>query len=265
MFGKYNLSRAEEKITDHIHEGRMEICYLAKGEQLFQVGSKNYEMTGGQVFVTFPNELHSTGHQPRQKSTLYWLILDVRQNTPLLNLGAPLCAQLKASLLGLKHRVFEGSAIMEKYLEDAFMAELIADEKLRVLSFQASLMSYITEVLRCSEHASHKEEKFWKKAVTEYVKENLAENIPVAQLARIANLSESRFKVVFRETFGMPPAEYIVRQRIDRAAKLLSEGKLSITEIAFELGFPSSQYFSTAFKRYRLITPSQWQTKHPNA
>ena len=52
---------------------------------------------------------------------------------------------------------------------------------------------------------------------------------------------------------------YILKKKIEKARSLLLETKLSITAIAFQCGFSSSQYFATAFKRFCRMTPSQFR------
>ncbi len=73
----------------------------------------------------------------------------------------------------------------------------------------------------------------------------------------MAHLSLSRFKARFKNEVGLPPADFIMRGKIERARQLLAAGDLSVTQIAMRLGFSSTQYFATAFKRHTGKTPSQ--------
>ncbi len=75
-------------------------------------------------------------------------------------------------------------------------------------------------------------------------------------LAQVARLSESRCKTRFKREIGVPPAEFWLRKKIERAIVLLKNH--NVTEVAYELGFSSSQYFATVFKRYTLVNPSQF-------
>ena len=77
----------------------------------------------------------------------------------------------------------------------------------------------------------------------------------IDELAEEVHLSTSRFKARFREQMGMPPGEYMVRAKVERAHQLLEESALSITDIAYRLGFSSSQYFATVFKRFTNMRP----------
>ena len=78
----------------------------------------------------------------------------------------------------------------------------------------------------------------------------------------MAHLSEGRFKTNFRLYTGLPPREYILRQKIKCAKRLLKEESLSITQISYQLGFSSSQYFSTVFKRFTTLSPIDYRNQH---
>ena len=58
------------------------------------------------------------------------------------------------------------------------------------------------------------------------------------------------------------PNEYINKLRMEKAAELLKQTDLSITVIAEQTGFSSSRYFSTAFKKYMGITPTQYKSQN---
>ncbi|MFW5846112.1 MAG: helix-turn-helix transcriptional regulator [Planctomycetota bacterium] len=64
----------------------------------------------------------------------------------------------------------------------------------------------------------------------------------------------------FVAAMGMAPKQYQLLRRIEEAQRLLQQTRLSITSIAVELGFPSSQHFATQFKRITGSRPSQFQT-----
>jgi AraC-like DNA-binding protein len=63
----------------------------------------------------------------------------------------------------------------------------------------------------------------------------------------------------FRKQTGLPPHEYIIRQRVEHAKYMLVNTDMSITGIAYKLLFSSSQYFSTVFKRFTMVTPNQYR------
>ena len=92
-----------------------------------------------------------------------------------------------------------------------------------------------------------------------YINQNLKEIISLEELAKISSYSISHFKTRFKDEVGIPPAEYITLQKIKYAKKMLETTNLSVTELSYELGFSSSNYFSTVFKKFLNITPQQYK------
>lgn len=83
----------------------------------------------------------------------------------------------------------------------------------------------------------------------------------VADLARVAGLSPDYFTRVFRRTFGVPPREWMVRRRIQRAALLLDDGNLSVSQVAAALGYTDSFLFSRQFKAVMGIAPQNYRAR----
>ncbi|MDR1158972.1 MAG: AraC family transcriptional regulator [Oscillospiraceae bacterium] len=92
---------------------------------------------------------------------------------------------------------------------------------------------------------------------TAFIERSIGEPISMPELAQAAHLSVSRFKQKFKEQIGATPREYVNRMKVEISkARLLATG--SVTEVAFELGFTSSNYFSVIFKRFTGLSPSEY-------
>ena len=86
-------------------------------------------------------------------------------------------------------------------------------------------------------------------------------SVGIAEAASETGMSASRLRVLFREKTGMSPKRYQLRVRLGRAAKLLAETKMSVHEIAAEVGFKSIQAFSTRFAGEYGVPPTVWRLR----
>jgi AraC family transcriptional regulator len=92
-----------------------------------------------------------------------------------------------------------------------------------------------------------------------FIEEHLAEAVPLAALAKLANLSTYYFCRAFKQSFGIPPHRYHTLRRIERAKILLANPDQSITETALALGFSETSSFSAAFRHVTGTTPTGYR------
>lgn len=95
----------------------------------------------------------------------------------------------------------------------------------------------------------------------EYIHDKLSEDIPLETLADIANLSPSHFNAVFKEHIGVPPHRYILHLRINRAKELLLTTRLSIAQVAAEVGFYDQSHLTKHMRRLLGVTPAVLQNQ----
>jgi AraC family transcriptional regulator len=91
------------------------------------------------------------------------------------------------------------------------------------------------------------------KRVADFIEEHLADNVRLAELAALANLSPYHFARAFKTSFGQPPHRYHLGRRIERAKALLAEHP--VTEVALAVGFAETSSFSAAFRRVTGVSP----------
>jgi AraC family transcriptional regulator len=99
------------------------------------------------------------------------------------------------------------------------------------------------------------------RAVVEYIEEHLDAGPSLAQLAAVARLSCYHFARQFKAATGLPPHQYVILRRVERAKQLMQAGSdLSLAEVAVEAGFSDQSQFSRHFKRLVGVTPGQFRT-----
>lgn len=91
-----------------------------------------------------------------------------------------------------------------------------------------------------------------------YLEDHYTEEIPLAELARVAGVSPRHLDRVFSQAFHFTPRAYITRLRMARARALLRTDR-PITEIAFDCGYADSNYFSQVFRRHAGMSPQQYR------
>ena len=97
------------------------------------------------------------------------------------------------------------------------------------------------------------------KAMLLWTEEHLSEIITVPELAKAANICTRECQRIFAQYLHCSPTEYIMEQRIYKAAELLLDTELSITEIALCCGFSSPSYFSQRFRKCTGRTPKEYR------
>lgn len=95
--------------------------------------------------------------------------------------------------------------------------------------------------------------------VLTYIDDNLERSLSVQELADLLNLSQYHFLRAFRNTLNQTPRYYVLHRRVTKAQELIQQRKLSLAEIAYQLGFSSQSHLSTAFKQVTGTTPRQFQ------
>lgn len=155
-----------------------------------------------------------------------------------------LTPEMMMSLRALENMPFEG--MMRRAYVEARSVELLCD--------------LWNQVGRCEPppHASIDERTLTKVERTRVsIDEGFAEPLVMRRLARDAGTNETKLSRAFRTIYGMTIFEYVRSRRMVEAQRLLRAGNLSVTEIAFEVGYEYSCNFSVAYKRHFGVTPKE--------
>lgn len=91
--------------------------------------------------------------------------------------------------------------------------------------------------------------------VRDYIDSHLTENMTIETLATTIGLSVYHFARAFKQSTGMPPHEYILRRRVERADQMLHRSELPLSEIAAAVGFSDQSHLARHFRRHTGMTP----------
>jgi AraC-like DNA-binding protein len=99
-------------------------------------------------------------------------------------------------------------------------------------------------------------------AVVQYIRQHLTEQLSVEKLSAVACMSKATFFRLFKREFGLTPVEYIVRERLAEAKRLLRHPLASVADVCLRAGFNNLSYFQALFKKYEGLTPGAYKKQH---
>jgi AraC family transcriptional regulator len=103
------------------------------------------------------------------------------------------------------------------------------------------------------------------RAVVEYIDNHLDVGPTLGEMASVARLSPYHFARQFRAATGLPPYQFVLARRVDRAKQLLQTGAdQTLAEVAFSAGFSDQSQFSHHFKKLVGVTPGQFRAPRKN-
>ena len=255
MLGHHVSTNATESLSWHIHENAFEFSLPSKGAFSFSTAEGSFSFSGGQVFLSRPNEVHGTNEVPITVGELYWFQLDTSSKDRLLFLNPQAASALIRELHSISRHVVKTDAKKTlPLLRQAF--EMAAHGQNRYLV--ASLLQlFLHLVILFSRKETGSPSPDIQKSLAR-IQTHLTQDLPLEELASAAGLSCSQFKQKFKKQMGVAPRSYINQQKIEYAKMLLKEGR-SVTETAMALSFTTSNYFSTVFKKYTTYAPREYQ------
>ncbi len=97
------------------------------------------------------------------------------------------------------------------------------------------------------------------KQVTDYINDNLDQDLTLAELAAVSGLSRFHFSRAFRNSTGLTPQKYLMAKRVERAKQLLASSDIPIVEVSLMTGFKNQSHFTSLFRRFTSLTPRNWR------
>lgn len=261
----FSILSSEPSTPMHYHSGIMEIHCIVKGRSMARLydGGRTTSVTytGGEALVVFPGEYHARGNESRQEPCeLFAMQLNLTEAGDFLGLNAARGRDLCERLRGLPHRLVRMGAADLALLREAFALFSTRDPADRDVGL-THLVCFLYRFLRLppveTPLRTPSDERIQR--VIAYVAENVSEPLTLTALAGISGYSLSRFKTRFREETGQTPAVYITASKVERAKLELERTDQSVTDIAYNLGWSSGNYFCSVFKKLTGLSPLQYR------
>ncbi len=286
------ITTADHVLHQHRHP-TYEIVYVHAGHCRWTVDGKAFELGPGDLWITRPGEPHSGRPDPKDPQHNFAIGFDPAR-LPLagrlggtraldadsardVTLAVAEARAFEAEPDALGTRVIHGAQGIEGIyrrilgeLDRAWVETAAPDRMLTVIMVQALLVELLVSVTRL--HAAQRataspalrapaRPEFQR--LIAWLPTRLADPPALSEMAERVGLSPAHFATVFRQETGQTALEYMTALRIDEAARRLAARRdVPVTDVAFDLGFSSSQYFAIVFKKLKDRTPSEWQRLH---
>ncbi len=237
--------------------GEYQLLYITEGRGVVTTEfSSEQELRAGDVLLLLPGVWHTYHPDMNAGWSCYWIGFK----------GANMDDKLDAGFISKERPVFRvgySTDLIRLYDEAMTTARVEAPFSQSLLS---GIVSHILGfVYACNNRGEGRGEKGENsdaglvQQAQSIIRQHIERPMPIQKVAESLGMSYSRFRRLFRELTGIPPALYQNELRMERARQMLSSTELPVKEIAYRLQFESADYFSTSFRRRTGMRPTEYR------
>ena len=220
------------------------VHFVEAGSFRLTTREKSWLLSPGAVFISRPGAVHRYSHQEEVPSDVCMTVAYSRQfaeearcGDGLLPRGLPTALPATNRLAFLQLRLAASGGAADVLTLESWACEVVAAVRAvganRRRLYRARQLSWYARRVE---------------AAREILDARYAEQHSLASLAAAVGMSPFQFARVFGELKGLPPHQYLLRVRLDRALKMIGEGR-SVTDACFEAGFLNLSHFTRSFRR----------------
>lgn len=261
QFGRFNC---------HWHP-ELEIACILEGTMTYQVNQNHYHLVKGDCLFVNSNALHS-GCMYEKNDCRYIVstfnpslvygyeksAIDTNYTFPMLNTdNFSSCVFQEGTKANATFQ-----AVMKEMA--AYYTDRPVCHELHIKSRLCELWTVLYEEFRQRESSAGaglseaKQISRLKNAII-FIHSNYTEPITLDEIAESCHTSKSEFCRIFKKTLHQTPFEYLLRYRIQKSLSLLVSDTYTITEIANQVGFSGSSYYSEVFRKYMHCSPREYK------
>lgn len=253
-----HLTRAKPCVAEHQHPGCIEIIFCMRGSLTFTCSGSPVHLYPGQVFVIQPAEKHHLVTNQRGLVTYgMFFRLDTKQHV--LHLPKPESDFLRKALSALPGHPFSGGERIRTAFKRLFQCvDTFPKGVQRTLNLRGAVLDLLLTLLDAAQRTdAPTTSRVRLEKIIQLMRDEPERDYPSGWIAREAALSDSLINVQFKKLTGLPPHAFVLSCRLNKARELLATTTTSVTALAEQFKFSSSQHFAAHFKRFYGITPSE--------
>lgn len=239
----------------HTHENELELLFISSGQGEHIIDGHVYEIAAGDMVVCNAGTLHGEDIARKRQMHSYCLsftgvklqglpegCMAAPEDWPVLSLGAQ--AEAVSQMMKLIHALSGQQALACAHIALGIL-----------LLIYARLQS-------SAEHPAKKQDStagLMAHRIQRYLDLHYAERLSLGTVSTALHISEYYLAHVFKDEYGIPPMQYVLKRRIGEAQTLLMDTNISIATISEQLGYENPANFSTVFRKYVGMSPSRYR------
>lgn len=243
-------------MIEHRHKDKYECVLLGEGTRILTAGGLPYTVYPENAFFTHPDEPHAADFASRHAGEMLWFQLSAQG--PFLGMGPEEQKFVRRLLSDCRARMFSVSPDVYAMFRESFRL-LSRNGTASMLKGRALFTCALIALLESPAAVPVLSPEIDRAKL--YILSHLQEGIDPDDLRNGSGLSRMEFEKRFMEQIGFVPKEYILRLKIEAAARDIAQGRHDFADIAFGYHFSSTAYFKTLFKRYMGVSPKQYRAK----
>lgn len=230
------------------------IHYIVSGKGVFHCRGKDYTLGKGDSFIIFPGELVSYTSDSKDPWCYHWIAFK-----------GEYCGQI-LSEIGMfpsqpcvKTNNFRRSKVLF-YQTQQILKSASSNCGLRSSGYLRLILAEYHDILPQSESIERTTETQQKiERAIRWLTLQYSRPLSIEEMAQNLGYHRTHLSKIFKQHTGMPPMNYLLKIRMERAAHLLVTEPLTIQQIASSVGYTDALYFSKQFKKWHGVSPSVYR------
>ena len=247
---------ADWRITPHRH-AVWEFYLQASGRTRWSIAGRDYQLTEGDFLAVGPGVEHWLAERPRREYHIFFAGLDLRkilERQP----------ESRVAWRRMSHRVVAQAGTLAGPFGD-LVQEVTSVRFGRTIGIRLAIDRLVLAATRLLVPGGAGRSGLDHPATNRacyFIEREPGRKWQLGELARAAGVSPAHLRRCFRRDLGVPPQRFVLKTRLERACRLLAESDVSITTLALELGFGSSQHFAQAFRKHAGETARDYRRRN---